>query len=62
MLHGITQTQISRDLGVGKPTVSLFIDGQRTSRRLYLYFVLELGVPKKYFGEKYKDDEKDVAA
>lgn len=62
MLHGITQTQIAQELGVNKPTVSLFIAGRRTSRRLYLYFVVELGVPAKYFGEKYQEDEKGVAA
>jgi predicted transcriptional regulator len=57
ILHGITQTQVALDLGVGRSMVSMFIDGQKTSRRLYLYFVLELGVPRKYFGEKYKEEE-----
>ncbi|GAU08111.1 helix-turn-helix domain-containing protein [Desulfoplanes formicivorans] len=62
LLHGITQAQVALELGVSKPTVSMFIAGKKTSRRLYLYFVLELGVPKSYFGDKYKEDEKDVAA
>jgi len=57
MLHGISQTQIARELDVRDSTVSMFLSGQTTSRRLYLYFVMELGVPPKYFGQKYKEEE-----
>lgn len=57
MMHGIPQAQIARELGVNTSTVCLFIDGRTTSRRLYLYFTRVLGVPRRYFGEKYGDEE-----
>jgi transcriptional regulator with XRE-family HTH domain len=57
LIHGITQAQIALDLDVSKPVVSMFISGKKTSRRLYLYFVAELGVPRSYFGDKYNEEE-----
>jgi len=57
MLHCISQTQIAKELDVNDTMISLFISGRTTSRRLYLYFVQELGVPARYFGQKYKEEE-----
>ncbi len=61
VLHGISQSQIANELGVSRPTVSLFISNKKTSRRLYLYFTTVLGVPRSMFGAKYKEYEKDAA-
>jgi len=61
VLREITQTEIARELGVSRAMVSLFISGQVSSRRLYEYF-LGLGVPRSYFGGKYKDEQQTEAA
>jgi predicted transcriptional regulator len=57
ILHGITQTQVALDLGVGRSMVSMFIDGQKTSRRVYRHFVEVLGMPKSYFKKYSEMDE-----
>ncbi len=51
---GVSQTQVAKELRISRSFLSRWIAGRETSKRVYLYFVGELGMPKSFFTEKYK--------
>ena len=57
-IHGLTRAEVARRAGVAYSTVFRFVEGEKTSLRLYTWFVGE-GCPKGYFGRKYKGREQE---